>query len=174
MTVSAILAMSTNQVIGKDNQIPWHLSGDLKYFKRITLNHHIIMGRKTFLSIGKPLPKRTNIVLTRNPFFIASNVLRAGSVEEALRMAEGNGETEAFIIGGGEIYKMAMPFCDKLYITLVHAEVEGDTFFPEIDRQEWQLLSEETHPADEKNDYDYTFQVYERIAGATSDEEEVI
>jgi dihydrofolate reductase len=155
--------MSKNRVIGKDNQIPWHLSADLKYFKRTTLNHHIIMGRKTFLSIGKPLPRRTNIVLTRNPFFIASNVLVATSVEEGLQLAEDNGEEEVFIIGGGEIYRQSMPFLDKIYLTLIDVEVEGDVFFPELNEAQWKLVSEEAHEADEKNEYDYSFLVYERI-----------
>ncbi len=170
MIVSAILAMSKNRVIGKDNQIPWHLSGDLKYFKKTTLNHHIIMGRKTFLSIGKPLPKRTNIVLTRNPYFVASNVLVASSVQQALELAEDNGENEVFIIGGGEIYLQSMPFWDRVYLTLVEAEVEGDVFFPEIDDKEWKLVSEEKHRADVKNDYDYSFLIYERMAHSISDE----
>ncbi len=164
MIISAILAMSKNRVIGKDNQIPWHLSADLKYFKRTTLNHHIIMGRKTFLSIGNPLPKRTNIVLTRDPFFIASNVLVASSIEEALSLAEDNGEEEVFIIGGGEIYRQSMPYLDKIYLTLIDLEVEGDVFFPELEDQQWQLISEEPHEADEKNEYNYSFQVFERLA----------
>ena len=170
MIVSAILAMSKNRVIGKDNQIPWHLSADLKYFKRTTLNHHIIMGRKTFLSIGKPLPKRTNIVLTRNPFFVASHVLVVSSIEEALNIAEENGEEEVFIIGGGEIYRQSMPYWDKVYLTRVDIEVEGDVFFPELDNKEWRLLSDEPHEADEKNVYKYSFQVYERYAQSSTDE----
>lgn len=164
MTISAIIAMSKNRVIGKDNQIPWHLSADLKYFKRTTLHHHIIMGRKTFLSIGNPLPKRTNIVLTRNPFFIASNVLVATSIEDGLQLARDNGEEEAFIIGGGEIYRQSMPYLDKIYLTLIDVEVEGDVFFPELDETQWKLISEEAHDADEKNEYNYSFLVYERIA----------
>jgi dihydrofolate reductase len=170
MIVSAILAMSKNRVIGKDNQIPWHLSADLKYFKRTTLHHHIIMGRKTFLSIGKPLPKRTNIVLTRNPFFVASHVLVASSIEEALSIAEENGEEEVFIIGGGEIYRQSMPYWDKVYLTRVDIEVEGDVFFPELDNKEWRLLSDEPHETDEKNIYQYSFQVYERYAQSSTDE----
>jgi dihydrofolate reductase len=163
MTISAILAMSKNRVIGKDNQIPWHLSADLKYFKRTTLNHHIIMGRKTFLSIGNPLPKRTNVVLTRNPFFIASNVLVATSIEEGLQLARDNGEEETFIIGGGEIYRQSMPYLDKIYLTLIEVEVEGDVFFPELDESQWKLVSEEAHKADDKNEYNYSFLIYERI-----------
>lgn len=156
--------MAKNRVIGKDNRIPWYLSGDLKYFKKTTLHHHILMGRKGFQSIGKPLPKRTNVVITRNPFFVASNVLIARSIEEALQIAADNGEEEAFIIGGGQIYAQSMDYWDKLYLTVVDAEVEGDVFFPEINLGNWRLLSEEAHRADEKNDYDYTFQVYEKAS----------
>ena len=113
MKKSAILAMSKNRVIGSNNRIPWYLPNDLKLFKKTTLNHHIIMGRKTFLSIGKPLPKRTNIVLTRNPFFMASGVIVAYSLEESISIAEKNGEEEVFIIGGGEIYQMSLPYLDR-------------------------------------------------------------
>lgn len=169
MIVSAIVAMARNRVIGKDNQIPWHLSGDLRYFKRTTLDHHIIMGRKSFQSIGHPLPKRTNVVVTRDPYFVASNCLIARSVEEALTIALDNGEEEAFIIGGGEIYRHSMQYWDRLYLTLVEAEPEGDVFFPEIDPLRWKCISEESHPADEKNDYAYTFKIYHRII---TDEEE--
>lgn len=164
MIVSAIAAMAKNRVIGKDNQIPWYLSSDLKYFKRKTLNHHVIMGRKSFQSIGRPLPKRTNIVVSRDPFFIASNCLVVRSVEEALELAHENGEEEAFIIGGGAIYEASLPYWDRLYLTLVDAEVEGDVYFPEVDLQDWRLLSSERHAADEKNEYDFTFLVYERRA----------
>lgn len=162
MIVSAIVATAKNGVIGKDNNIPWYLSADLKYFKRTTLNHHIIMGRKSFQSIGRPLPKRTNVIITRNPFFVASNCLVVSSIEEALNLAQDNGETEAFIIGGGQIYAQSMPYWDKLYLTEVDVEPEGDVFFPEIDPVEWQLVSAEPHEADEKNDHDYVFKVFER------------
>ncbi len=162
MIVSAIAAMAKNRVIGKDNDIPWRLSSDLKYFKRKTLNHHVIMGRKSFQSIGRPLPNRTNIVVTRDPFFIASDCLVVRSVEEALELALDHGEEEAFLIGGGAIYEASLPYWDRLYLTLVDAEVEGDVYFPELDLRRWQLLSSETHAADEKNDYDFTFLVYER------------
>ena len=120
------------------------------------------MGRNCYHSIGMPLPKRTNIILTRDPFFIASNCLIAHNIEEALTIAFENGEQEAFIIGGGEIYAQSVPYWDKLYITEVDLEVEGDVFFPEIDSNEWILLSEEKHSKDEKNEYNYTFKVYER------------
>lgn len=163
MIVSAIVATATNRVIGKDNDIPWYLPADLKYFKRTTLNHHIIMGRKSFQSIGRPLPKRTNVVVTRNPYFIASNCLIARSLEEALEVAHDNGEEEAFIIGGGEIYRQSLPLLDRLYLTEVDVTPEGTVFFPALDLAEWNLVSEEAHRADEKNEHDYVFKVLERI-----------
>ncbi|MCB0639509.1 MAG: dihydrofolate reductase [Lewinella sp.] len=162
MLISAIVAVAQNGVIGDGDDIPWRLSSDLKYFKRTTIQHHVIMGRKTFASMGRPLPKRTNIVLTRNPFFVGSGILVARSLEEALAIAQDHGEEEAFVIGGGEIYRLAMPFLDKIYLTRVHAEPEGEVTFPTFSDDEWRLISQETHPADEKNDHDYTFEVYER------------
>jgi dihydrofolate reductase len=162
MIVSAIAAMARNRAIGYQNRIPWYLPADLKYFKRTTMNHHIIMGRKSFQSIGKPLPKRTNIVITRDPFFVASNVLIARSVEEALEMAFDNGEEEAFIIGGGQIYEQSLPYWDRLYLTVVDIEVKGDVYFPAIEEDEWKLVSEEKHRADQNNEFDYAFRVYER------------
>ncbi len=163
MIISAIVATDRNGIIGKDGDIPWYLSSDLKYFKKRTLGHHIIMGRKSFESIGRPLPKRTNIVLTRNPFFVASNCLVVRSLEEALQIARDNGEEEAFIIGGGDIYRLAMPMLDRLYLTEVDTAVEGgDTSFPEIEAEAWTLSWSESHQADEKNDHDYTFKVLER------------
>ena len=164
MIVSAIVAVGRNNVIGKDNGIPWYLPADLKYFKRTTLNHHIIMGRKSFESIGRALPKRTNIVVTRNPFFIASNCLIAPSVQEALSVAYNNGEEEAFIIGGGQIYRQSMPFWDRVYLTRVEVDVEGgEVFFPDLPEKEWRLVSSEGHEPDEKNAHRYTFEVYERV-----------
>ena len=162
MKISCIVAIAKNNVIGKDNDIPWYLPADLKYFKKTTINHHIIMGRNCYESIGKPLPKRTNIVLTRNPFFIVSNCVITNSVEAALKIAEENGEEEAFIIGGAQIYEQSMEYWDKLYLTEVDLEVEGDVFFPEINFDEWNLISEESHLADEKNEHNYVFKIYER------------
>ena len=162
MTISAIVAIAKNNVIGKDNGIPWYLPADLKYFKRTTLDHHIIMGRNCYESIGKPLPKRTNVVLTRNPFFIVSNCYVTHSIEEALELAKDNGEDEAFIIGGAQIYGQSMDLWDKLYLTEVDLEVEGDVILPEINFDEWDLISEEAHQADDKNEYDYTFKVFQR------------
>ncbi|NJL74709.1 MAG: dihydrofolate reductase [Saprospiraceae bacterium] len=164
MIVSAIVAVSKNNVIGKEEDIPWYLPADLAFFKRTTLNHHVIMGRSTFQAIGRPLPKRTNIVLTRNPFFIASGVLTAKNISEALAIAVAHEETEVFICGGGKIYEQTMPLWDKLYLTEVGVEVEdGDTFFPPIHLEHWELLTAETHQADAKNEYDYTFKVYRRL-----------
>ncbi len=169
MLVSAIVATAHGGVIGKDNQIPWYLPADLTYFKRTTLNHHIIMGRNCFESIGRPLPKRTNIVITRDTFFTATGVLVAHSVEEALGIAYDNEETEAFIIGGGVIYRETIDICDKLYLTEVDLTVKGDVFFPDIDFSEWKEVWSESHEADEKNEYDYRFRVLERIE-STDDE----
>ena len=162
MIVSAIVAVAQNNVIGINNGIPWYLPADLKYFKKTTLNHHIIMGRKSYESIGRPLPKRTNVIVTRDPFYIASNCLVVHSVEEGLKLALDNNDDEAFIIGGGEIYRQSMPFVDRLYLTEVDLEVEGAVYFPEIDFSEWDLVFEEAHKPDEKNEMAYVFKVLER------------
>lgn len=170
MIISAIVAMTHNRVIGANNNIPWYLPADLKYFKKTTMGHHIIMGRKTFLSIGRPLPKRTNIVLTRDPFFVATGVNVMSSIDEALEFARDAEVQEVFIIGGGELYKQSMPKLDRIYLTKVHANVEGDVFFPEMSELEWKLISDEPHKADEKNNFDYNFQIYDRIAGSITDD----
>ncbi len=163
MIVSAIVATDKNRVIGKDNQIPWYLPADLKYFKKTTLNHHVIMGRKTFLSIGKPLPKRTNIVLTRNLFFAASGVITAHTLEEALSIAKENNETEAFIIGGAQIYELSLPYLDRIYLTEVDTVVaDGDTYFPSINDDEWKLVDTHPYKADNKNEFNYVFKKFYR------------
>ena len=162
MIISAIVATAQNGVIGKDNEIPWYLPADFAYFKRVTLNHHIIMGRNCYESIGRPLPKRTNVIVTRNPFYIASGCVIVHSVEEGLKLAEMNGEEEVFIIGGGEIYKQTMHLLDKIYITEVDLNTEGSVFFPKINTNEWHLVSEEKHLKDEKNEWDYTFKIFEK------------
>lgn len=162
MQISAIVATAQNNVIGKDNQIPWYLPADLSYFKKTTLGHHIIMGRNSFHSIGRPLPKRTNIVVTRDLFFSADGVLVAHSVEEALGLAYDGGEEEVFIIGGGEIYRETADLWDKIYLTKVDLAAEGDVFFPEIDPLVWKETWQERHEADEKNEHSYTFYVLER------------
>jgi dihydrofolate reductase len=164
MQVSAIVAQAKNRVIGRDNSIPWYLPADFAWFKKCTLDHHIIMGRKCFESIGRPLPKRTNIVITRDPFFVGTGLVVARSVEDALEMAAENGEKEAFIIGGGQIYQQSMNFWDKIYLTDVQMEVpDGDVFFPKIDTKNWQETFSEKHAPDEKNEWAFTFRILERL-----------
>lgn len=157
-----IVAAAENNAIGKDNKLPWHLPDDLKHFKNTTKGHHIIMGRKTFESNGRPLPKRTNVIITRDKNFTAEGCIIAHSLEEALEIAEN--DQESFIIGGGTIYKKAMPFADRIYLTRVHTEIEGDTFFPEIDQKEWEVKSREYHQKDEKHNYPFSIIVLERIS----------
>lgn len=163
MLISAIVAVAENGVIGQDNQLPWYLPADLAYFKRTTLGHCVIMGRNSFRSIGRPLPKRTNIVLTRDPFFAADGVLTAHSIEEAFQLAEATGDTEAFIIGGGDLYRQTMPLWDKLYLTEVHIRPDGDVFFPPIRLDDWREVWREAHLADDKNLYGYVFRILERV-----------
>ncbi len=163
MIVSAIVAYGKNREIGKDNQIPWYLPNDLKWFKQSTLNQTILMGRKNFDSIGKPLPTRTNIIVTRNPFFLASGCLVVHSVEEGIEWAENNDIQELFVIGGEQIYRLCIPYYDKLYITEIDIEVPGaDTFFPEIDLSEYACTSQKIFSKDTKNKYDHAIKVYEK------------
>lgn len=162
MLISAIAAMSQNRVIGKDNQIPWYLPGDLKFFKKTTSGHHIIMGRKNYQSIGKPLPKRTNVVITRNPFFISTGCVIAHSVEEAIQIAFENGESEAFIIGGGQIYAQSMHLIDRIYLSTIDLSVDGDVFFPEFDRADWNVIDTQSHAADERNAHAFKIEVFDR------------
>ena len=162
MIISCIVATAKNNVIGKDNQIPWHLPADLKYFKKVTLGHMIIMGRKCYESIGRPLPKRTNVVISRNPYFISTGCVVVHSIDEALEFAFDNGEEEVFIIGGGTIYEQTEEHWDKLYLTEVDIEPEGDVFFHHPDLSNWKLISKKENKADHKNEFDYTFLVYER------------
>lgn len=162
MTISCIVAVAHNRVIGRDNDIPWYLPADLQYFKKVTLGHTVVMGRNCYNSIGRPLPKRTNIIVTRDPFYISSVCPIARSIPEALKIANEKGETEVFIIGGGQIYAQTVDLWDRLYLTEVDIDVAGDIFFPEIDMKQWNLLSEELHTKDEKNEYNYVFKVFER------------
>ncbi|HXG59413.1 MAG TPA: dihydrofolate reductase [Thermoanaerobaculia bacterium] len=161
MKVSILAAVASNGVIGRGNQLPWRLSSDLKRLKSLTMGHYVIMGRKTFESVGKPLPGRTNIVVTHRPETLPEGVVPASSLEEALRIAEEDDET--FILGGAEIYRQALQRAGVLYITQVHADVEGDTFFPDYDDvNEWQLVDAEHFEAGEKDDYPYSFLTYVR------------
>jgi dihydrofolate reductase len=162
MTISLIVAVSENLVIGKDGDLPWHLPADLRHFKNTTMGHHLIIGRRTWDEVGGPLPGRKMVVITRSRTFSAEGATVVHSLEEALEAAAD--DSEPFIGGGAYIYRMALArdLVDRLYITRIHAEVEGDTFFPEIDLDDWILVSEEHHEADEKNEYPYSFLVYER------------
>lgn len=166
MKLSMIVAAAQNRVIGRENALPWYLPNDLKYFKQTTLGKPIIMGRKTYESIGKPLPGRTNIVITRQEGYQPEGVKVVHSVEEARDLAENvcliDGQTEAMIMGGAEIYTLALPHADRLYLTEVHADVEGDAYFPEYDKSEWQEVSRENFSAEGANPYDYSFVVYDK------------
>jgi dihydrofolate reductase len=161
MTVSLIVAVSDNGVIGRAGGLPWHLPRDLKHFKTTTTGHHLIVGRRTWDEVGKPLPGRTMVVVTRSRSFKVEGALVVHSLEEALDVV--GWDEEPFIGGGAHIYRMALlrDLVDRLYITRVHAEVEGDTFLPEIDFDEWRLVSAEHHDADEKNRYACTFEIYD-------------
>ena len=164
MKLALIAAVGGNNVIGKGGKIPWHLSADLRRFKELTMGHPIIMGRKTFESIGKPLPGRRNIVISGAPDFKAEGCLVAHSFGEALRMADGMGQGEAgvFVVGGARVYAEALPSADTIYLTKIDGSFEGDAFFPGIDEREWELISSEEHKKDEDNPYRYEFLVYER------------
>jgi len=163
MRISAIAAMSKNRIIGKDNQIPWYLPADLRFFQRTTMGHHVIMGRKNYESLGKPLKRRSNIIITRNPYFISSGCLVVHTLEEALSLAHEGGEEEAFIIGGGEIYRLALDYLDRIYLTTIDLITDGDVTFPEIDPDQWRVTSEESFATDEKNKYPFIIQVIDRI-----------
>jgi dihydrofolate reductase len=159
--VSLVLAMAENRVIGRAGGLPWHLPKDLQYFKKLTVDHTVIMGRKTFEEIKQPLANRRNVVISRQPSFQPRGVTVVPSLEEALAL--GATESEVFVIGGGEIFRLALPRADRLYLTLVHAKLEGDTYFPSFDLATWALEEEEQHPADEKHAYAFTFRRYRRI-----------
>ncbi len=162
MTISLIVAAAENNAIGKDNQLLWHLPNDLKFFKNTTWAMVVVMGRKTFEAVNRPLPGRVNVVITRQADWKADDVVVAKDLQDALKKAADTNCKEAFLIGGGEIYKWAMPIADKIYMTRVHAELEGDTFFPAIDEQVWKLTSHEDFGVDAKHQYAYSFQVWEK------------
>jgi dihydrofolate reductase len=160
--ISLIVAMDRKRGIGKAGKLPWHLSSDLKRFRELTMGHHVIVGRKTYESIGKPLPGRQMIVVTRNASFRSEGCLVAGSVSDAIKLARSRGETEAFLIGGAEIYARALDKADRIYLTQVHAEVDADTFFPELEPSAWTETDSAHHPADDRNQYSFTFKLLER------------
>ncbi|MFN0047528.1 MAG: dihydrofolate reductase [Cytophagales bacterium] len=163
MKVSIIVAISNNNAIGKNNQLLWHLPNDLKMFKSITTGHCIIMGRKTYESIGKPLPNRTNILISNQKDFKIEGCELVNSIEEALEKASQKGESEVFVIGGGQIYGAAMALADRIYLTKVNVNIEGDVYFPDLTISNWHVVSSELHIADEKHAYEYTFEILERV-----------
>lgn len=168
MKLSIIVAASENNIIGRQGDLPWRLSADLKNFKRLTMGHCLIMGRKTYDSIGRPLPGRVSIVLSRDTASGAAqqtdNLLTAGSLQRAVSLVSTTqmSHEEAFITGGGEIYRLALPQADRIYRTRVHTTIEGDASFPEVNWNDWQLTQEEPHKADDKNEFDYTFEFWQR------------
>ncbi|WP_426276050.1 dihydrofolate reductase [Chryseobacterium sp. S-02] len=157
-----VVAMGEKNEIGFENQLLWHLPKDLKHFKDLTSGHPIIMGRKTYESIGKPLPNRTNIVVSRQADWFEEGILIVGSIKEAVKFAKKIDE-EVFIIGGGNIYEQTMDVTDRLEVTLVKADLQADTYFPKIDPKVWKKVNEVCHEKDEKNQYDFCFQTYEKI-----------
>jgi dihydrofolate reductase len=162
MRTSIIVAMDRRRAIGRDNGLPWHLPGDLKFFKRTTMGHPLIMGRKTYDSVGKPLPGRTNIVITRRDDYAPDGVIITRSLDEALDIAAQHDREEIFVGGGSEIFAQALDRVDRMYVTRIDHEFDGDTFFPEVDWSEWRLISREEHEPDEKNRWGYAFEVWER------------
>ena len=166
MILSIIVAAAQNNVIGKNNALIWHLPADMKFFKEKTKNHAVITGRKNYESIPKkirPLPNRTNIVITRQKNYQAPGAIVVNSVNEAINYTKINfTNQEVFIIGGSEIYKQTLNLCQKVYLTRIHQSFDGDTFFPELPLNDWKLSQEHLHPADDKNPYPFTFQTWER------------
>lgn len=173
MTISLIAAMAQNRIIGRNRpdgrpDLPWHLPDDFAYFKQKTSGHAIIMGRKSLDALGKPLPKRTNIVVTRNPAFQADGVLVVNSLEDAVATAQqteagpGDGTAELFIIGGADIYRQALPIANRIYLTEIHRDYEGNASFPEFDKADWHEVSRHPHPADERHEAAFDFVVYEK------------
>lgn len=160
--VSAIVAMSENRIIGKNNQLPWRLPADLKHFKAITTGHVILMGRKTYESIGKPLPNRINMIITRDVRFNARGCKIVHSVEEAIEQASAENQKEMFIIGGAQIYQQCLPQTQRIYLTIVHHHFDGDVSFPELNQSEWSEIERIRYPADNENIYSYSFVRLER------------
>lgn len=163
MKLSIIVAMSANRVIGRNNALPWKLKADLARFQRLTMGHCLLMGRNTFESIGRPLPGRKMVVLTCRPDYAPPGVVVAHSLDEALRsVVEGGADDEVFVAGGEQLYRQTIARAERLYLTLVHGEFEGDAHFPEFDVGSWTLLSREDHPADADNPHPFSFLVYDR------------
>lgn len=162
MIKSIMVARSDNRVIGKNNELVWHMPADLKYFRETTLGHYVVMGRKTYESVNKPLPGRTNVIITRQPNYNREGCTVVHTVEDAFSLGERDGQTEIFILGGSQIYERTIDVADRIYLTEIKAEFEGDAYFPEIDATQWEELKREEHEPDEKNPYPYAFVVLER------------
>jgi dihydrofolate reductase len=162
MLISFIVAAAKNNAIGKDGKLPWHLPADLRYFKNITWGMPVLMGRKTFEAMGKLLPGRKNIVLTKQAGWKAKGVITVKNMEDAIFVAKQTDALELMVIGGGEIYKSLIEKAKRIYLTRVEAEPEADTFFPVLDPKQWHLVSSKNHEADGKNPFNYSFQVWER------------
>lgn len=162
MIISLIVAMDRNRGIGAGNRLPWRLPDDMKRFRELTMGHHLVVGRKTFASIGKALPGRVMIVLTRDPSFKAADCFVAYSMDEAIELARSGGETELFIGGGSEIYREALPAATRIYLTAVDAEVEADTFFPEFNLDQWNESHVEFHSPDDRHAFPFSFSILER------------
>ncbi len=169
MKLSLIVAVAENRVIGRDGKLPWYLPKDLRYFRAVTMGKPVVMGRKTWESMNRPLPGRTNIVITRQPGYEAEGARVVPDLEQAIKLAESvatiDGVDEIMVIGGAEIYRLALSQADRLYLTEVHAEVSGDVFFPEWQPADWREVSREREAARDEDSHDYSFVVYERAAG---------
>ena len=164
MLISLVVAAANNNAIGKDGKLPWHLPNDMKFFKNVTWGMPVLMGRKTFEALGKVLPGRKNIVLTKQPGWEAEGAVVVKTIKDALFVAKQADAQELMVIGGGEIYRSIIEKANRIYLTRVEAEPEADTFFPVLNPKEWHLMSRKDYKADEKNEYDYSFQVWERYS----------
>ncbi len=160
MIVSLIVAMSENRVIGRDGGMPWRLSADLRRFRTLTMGHTIVMGRRTWESIGRLLPGRKTVIISRNPAYIVEGAATVDNLNDALRTAAG--DSEVFVVGGGEIYRLAIPIANRIYITRVLSQIDGDTTFPEVNWLEWTRIESEAHSANEKNNHDFVFETWIR------------
>ena len=161
MRISLIVAVSENGVIGREGDLPWHLSADLRRFKALTMGHHIIMGRRTFESIGRLLPGRTTVIVTRQSNYDGGGALIASGISDAIQFAVG--DDEVFICGGAQVYRESIEEVDRIYLTRVHAHVDGETRFPDLDWPAWKKTEDTRHAADDRSEFDHSFQVYDRI-----------
>lgn len=162
MRLSIIAAIAENGVIGRDNALPWHLSSDLRRFKKLTMGHHLLLGRKTFESIGRALPGRTMVVISRGRPSLPEGVVLVDSIESAIGTATGNGDDEAFVAGGAEIYRLALPHTDRLYLTRIEAAFDGDAHFPPFAEKDWRLVSKEQIPVSDSAGWPHSFQIWDR------------